>query len=362
MPNAESLDEQLTFLEEEPNPPFDPPHEFETIFLLLKEVTSIGVVRDFLRGKGLQHSANSWEDLREKRLLESLRKNEISISDLKSLLSEVEEFGRSHIFLYQYDNADEVVRPLLDQVFVSQKANALGLSDCLGVGKVLNQPDDPTITSIRIEDDPRGKCLVIKIIEKRVRQTFVREKARGKYIARFWEVDEIRAVNVVRLWEFGLLEVRISSHRNSVKYDNEKTRIFTLVNPFLPGAERIDFPLWKTKLELWEKKEEYKEMVQFCSTKLIDSTGATIVGSSGSDDESLLSNAGLSNGLDAFMQANAEPTCESANLYWLPQDGGLPSTKVHVILPEISNEFAVSKNCSKMDYDYVFDKLRELSD
>ena len=68
---------------------------------LLRSATSLAVVTDFLKSKNISSSAGSWDEMKEKRLLPALQQQKITVADLKRLLSEAEEFGHNHIFLYQ---------------------------------------------------------------------------------------------------------------------------------------------------------------------------------------------------------------------------------------------------------------------
>src|SRR5258708_4892986 len=89
-------------LDLQPSPPAKRTLEaIDSIFELLRPATSLVVVSDFLKSKNLRFSATSWEEMKEKRIIPAIRQQKISLTDLKKLLSEVEEFGRSHIFLYR---------------------------------------------------------------------------------------------------------------------------------------------------------------------------------------------------------------------------------------------------------------------
>jgi hypothetical protein len=61
---------------------------------LLPKVTSLSVVSEFLKQKKLSHSAGSWEEMYEKRIVPNLRNKKITIEEFANLLSQAEEFGR----------------------------------------------------------------------------------------------------------------------------------------------------------------------------------------------------------------------------------------------------------------------------
>lgn len=348
--------DQLPLIPEEP---FVPPADFEALMKLLSEVTSIGVVSDFLRSKNLAHSAGSWDELREKRLKRALQAGSVTMDELKHLLAEAEEFGRSHTFLYKCTRA--AAAPFLDRGKVASVAAGLGLEASLGVGQVLDQPNEPHIASIRLEEDGRGTSLVLKIVEKRTRHKYVGERIEGKKLLAEWDISEARAVNVVRLFSFGVLEVRIASHQNSTRYDGDVTRVLRLVRPFLQGLHMDEFSLGKTKIKLWENRKDYAEIVRFSQQTLRNAAGSTLSGSARSEEKDIRNDKSLSAGLGAFWKTG-ETYCESSNIYWIAGKDALPSKEIHLILPELRNEFAVPAACSKQDYEYVFDQLRALSD
>lgn len=174
-----------------------------------------------------------------------------------------------------------------------------------------------------------------------------------------WEITEARAVNVVRLFEFGLLEVRIASH-SSKKYEGDIRRVLRVVKDFLPEGIFRELSLKKAKIELWSNTDKYADTICFSNSCFRSTDGGTLTAAAGTEDGDLLSNPMVSDVLPHVKTGDAY--CESSNLYWLPQEGRLPSNKVHVILPDLRNEFAVPASCSKADYEHVFDAIRTLSD
>src|SRR3989442_591551 len=73
----------------------------QLVVKLLSEVTSLDVVSEYLKSRGLTHSAGSWDQMRNKRILPAISKGKLTFQDLFRLLAESEEHGRCHTFLYQ---------------------------------------------------------------------------------------------------------------------------------------------------------------------------------------------------------------------------------------------------------------------
>jgi hypothetical protein len=329
--------------------PDPPPKDFPLVAQLLEHATSLTVVGDYLKKRGLAHSAGSWEEMRENRLTPELRKGTLTITDLIELLAEVEEYGRAHTFLYTIPKNECAL--LLNEDRVRNTAKKLGVLDRLGPGQVLDQPATPTLTSIRLGSDERGTSLTLKVIEKRDEHELVGEEIQGDLLVVRYRVVPVRAVNVVRLFSFGLLEIRIQSHRSSTRYADDLARIREIVKDFVPVSNPKDFSLGHAKLRLWTQREKFADLVKFSTSRLRNRSGNMISATSGSEEKNLLQDAKVTASVDAFC-AGGGAYCESSNLYWLKQDGKLPSRDIHMLLPELRNEFAIPANCSKLDYEY----------
>lgn len=337
--------------------PFTPPPDFNLLVRLLEEATSLTVVSEFLKKRHLTHSAGSWEEMKDKRLAPALKSGGITLDELNALLSEVEEFGGAHTFLYHCDKS--VAREIIDEDSVKSIAARNGLKERIGLGRILDQPATPTLAAIRFERDSRGASLVFKVVEKRFVHTFLQDKTDGNRYSMEWEITEARAVSVVRLFEFGLLEVRIASH-NSKKYDDDIRRIMEVVKAFVPFQTFSDFPLRNAKIELWTNSKKYADTICFSNSCFRGRDGATLSAASGKEEGDIAANPAMSDALASYIK-KGNAYCESSNLYWLPQKDALPSAKIHVILPDLRNEFAVTASCSKADYEHVFDQIRALS-
>ena len=86
--------------------------ERDRLFKLFKYYSSLAVVSLALKAKGLPYSANTWEEMIEKRLLPALKDQKINRSDLLAVLRDAEEYGSQNIFLYRTTrtNASELTQ------------------------------------------------------------------------------------------------------------------------------------------------------------------------------------------------------------------------------------------------------------
>ena len=339
-----------------PQQPFVAPSDFEPLMKLLRGATSKRVVADFLKSKNLAHSG-TWEDLESNRIRVGLETKSLTMEELVKLLSESEEYGHSHSFLFKCSK-DEASRFVNDDK-VSTVAAAQKLNVALGWGKVLELPMQPTISSIRLEEHGGMKTLVVKVIERREEKTFIKEYTEGKFFRMEWEVSEARAVNVIRLFANGLLEVRIASH-SSKRYDTDIARIMKVVKEFLPQVPFEDYSLRKAKIELLSNPAPHEDYVKVSNSALRGKDGSTVIAASGRVDAGLIENETLSAFVGQFVKTPG-CLCENTGLTFLAKTEAVPHEDIHVVLPERRNEFAVSASCAKTDYEYVFDKLRTLS-
>ena len=137
----------------------------DTIRKLLPTLTSLGVVSEFLKGRGIHHSAGSWEEMHTKRILPALRKGKISIVDLTRLMGEAEEFGRAHTFLYQAKKVD--IKNYIEAERISRLCEKLGYSEAFSNPLIVDLPELPTLSEVREEQGGEHKCWVFKIVETR---------------------------------------------------------------------------------------------------------------------------------------------------------------------------------------------------
>jgi hypothetical protein len=324
---------------------------------ILEQVTSIRVVGEFLKRRGLPFSAGSWVELRDKRIMPSLDNGSLTAVDLIGLVGELEEYGRSHVFLYMCKKY--VASRLLEEESIIATAQMNKLHERLNSAIVLNQPASPTITEIRYGGAGPARFLVVKVIERRQHRKYLGENLEGNRITKEWEVQLTRAVNVVRLSPSGLLEIRIQSHINSSQYKEDVTRIWSTVSPFFPIDDFQTFSLSRAKQTLWENREELKERLRYSDSRMRNDFGNTVVAATGNSQSDLFEDDGLKNSLNVFLKSGAY--CDSSNIWWIIQEDGVPSTDLHVLLSGMDNEFAVTANCSREDYEYVLSQLKKAS-
>jgi hypothetical protein len=335
--------------------------ERELVFKLLQENATLGQIAQYLKRKGLHYSAGSWNELFDKRVSKSLEENDLTREDLVELIRLSEEYGAQHIFLY--DTSAKRADKLINQRRVEELLEKMGLPSLINRPRILDQPSSPTITDIRVELNGARRSLVAKVVERRTYQRFIDQKNEGDFLIRRYKELQVRAVNLFRLSDDGLLELRIYSHENSSDYRNDVAKMWNMLSFLFSPTDFKQRSLGKIKTNLWKNRDALQDILRYSDSTLRNALGTALSASTGSEQASLFNDPGASNSLDEFLKFKAY--CDASNVWWLKGGGqqtkdeidAVPSKDVHVLLKGATNEFVVTAKCSKQDYEYVLDKI-----
>ncbi len=324
------------------------------IVSLLNQTTSLAVVSDFLRAKRLKHSASSWDDMLNKRIVPAVESFSVTNTELVDLLRTVEECGRQHVFLYVCPS-DAAIQ-LMDRKRVAAALQRLGLEDILNQPLVLEQPPEPQLVDVRWESADVDLALVIKEVELRTYTKYIGTEQHGDNFHKVYGKVHERAVNVAKLHRNGLLEVRITSHSNTSKYEDDVSRFFNAISSIIPSEPFREFTLSTAKDRLWADRLTLGHMIRYSDSTLRDEQGNILRAATGSDKGDLVANAAVANSLDYLLTNDENAYCDGAN-FWFKKGTGR-SNDIHVVLAGEPNEFSLPSNCSSEDYKYVLDQLR----
>jgi len=320
---------------------------------LLEQATSLRVVSEFLKEKDVPHSAGSWKEMATVRLQHALDQHKTTTDELFEYLSEVEEYGGCHCFLFRCSESDAAA--LLSQGTVEETAKDAGLQAIMKTPAVTTYPDTPTVSGIRYQHG-EGATLSVKVVETRVYEKLVNEKIRGDQRIYYYRRVRARAVNVMRLSSIGVLEVRIKSHTKSritgASYLDDIARIWKgPLEKFFPRTKFEPLSLQDLQNRLWERRHELTDVLRFSDSKMKDAHGFTMMASTPKAESDLAASVGSVNAMEEFLASGARQVSE--NIQWKKQDTGIPSDDIHVLLSGERNEFTVSGSCTKAEYDYV---------
>lgn len=322
---------------------------------LIERATSLAVVRDFLKSRNLSHSASSWDELRTKRVLPAIDEGQLTLADLHALLRRTEGFGRQHIFLFRCPVgraaemiAEERVRSLLLEMGVVEAAD-----DPL----VVDLPAEPTLVDIRFGKAEGVKFMALKEIERRTHKKLVSETTDDDAMTftKVYKVEHQRAINFARLWDNGLLEVRIASRDNATAYRDDLAHFFNRLKPIITRNEFAEVSLMQLKKNLWAKRDKLQHLVKFSTYTLQDDEGMSLRANAVLITDDLAGSERIANSLAAF---NAETVqCSDSNIFFKIVEKGETVKEIHVLLNGEENEFAVTAAITEEEYEYVLHQV-----
>lgn len=232
------------------------------IFDLISRATSIAVVSEFLKARGLTSSAGSWADMFTQRIEPALASSQLSMKDLIDLLRSVEEYGRQHIFVFRAPDKG-AAEALIDKVRIGQILKTLDLMDLLAEPRQFDMPAKPAFVDIRWAGNPVGSELIIKEVLTRETLEFRGITKNGTTIQRNYETIKERVVNVIRLTSKGDLEIRLASRRGSSRYSDDLKDIAVRLQPFLTLHDFKIVSFAKAKAKLWSDRSALAQKLGF---------------------------------------------------------------------------------------------------
>lgn len=326
------------------------------IFELIKNSTSQNIVKDFLEAHGVPKTAANWDEYYSKRILPALEEGKFSIVDLRGLLQRVEEHGRQHIFLYNC--TPERAELMLGKSRAIDVARSLGVESVFDEPKDLDLPDSPQIVDIRfhkIMEPNIGRTLTIKLVETRNKLVYAGErmdKSSGRYVKEY-TVEKKRAINIARLHENGLLELRIASRDNTVKYLDDVKTFFSKISKFFPLTEFKSVSLTNAKDTLVKHRDALVG-VRYSHSSARNDYGCIMNIATSSQEDNLSTDAGSMGAIGKFLDEDGFVT--GANVYLeIPQSQ--PKREIHTLLSGEDNEFSIPVACTPEDYDFVLGKI-----
>jgi hypothetical protein len=325
---------------------------------LLKFYSSLATVSLALKAKGVPHSANTWEELVEKRLLPALKDGKIDRADLIAILREVEEYGNQNVFLYQTSRTHAT--QLTNVNFIRQQLGNLNREDLLDSPPILDQPNDLTLSDVRIDGVGPEAVVVLKAIEGRSYRKFQSEERDGDIVTRKYKVFEERAVSVIRIHADGFTEMRIQSHRNTSDYATDIEAFWSLVTPIIDRTRFKQLSVNNVKQYLWEKRQQLKDKVRYADTRLRNAAGSVFTLATGKEQANLYDDQGGTASMDAFIKYKG--AYDKSNVFWVKGSAGaVPSKDLHTILDGAVNQLTITMSCSKTDYEWVIGEIRKFN-
>ncbi len=360
-----------------------PSYDRESLELLLEHLehaTSLKVVQAMLKQKKLHYSASSWEELGERRIIPAVHERFLNPIDLVGLLRDAEVCGHCHTFLFATSRS--LAEGILDGATLRRTAGRLGYGDILSKPKILDLPDEPTVIDIwtgsiligkvpwplrRLQRPlPSGKFVAVKVAATRESRVFKGEREEGKRIHLTWEKKQVRANYVARLFETGLLEFRLASHRQGTDYQRGCRIMWDLLQGFFPVNSFVPLSLRGTMNRLITKQKALSDYVRFQTSTMQTDLGTTLTAATGGEQLRLFDDVAASSSIQAFLHHGGY--CTWSNIWFYKLKSGIPTKDVHVLIPRynkdsnpLQNELVVTAHHRQADYCYALDRLVRLS-
>lgn len=332
-------------------------NDLPAIVKQLEVMATFDQVKDLFRQRQVVFSAPNWETFVGERLYPAVEKGTITADHLGNLLAQAEEHGSQHVMLYRAPKSRAVAS--VNEAKVRQGIKHSGFGDILDAPRVLDGADQPTWIEARVELTPNAqpKALVVKQVATREHLERLDEKREGTRMRVEYDIQERRAINLVKLHVDGLVEVRIQTHQRP-NYFHEAGQLLLQLNHLLPVSEIKPASITTARNNLFEKRRALASSVRYTNSTLKNSRGNTIVAAAGAgEDGDLFSDKGMTSSLDQFVAH--EGYCDASNVWFKvgQKPNGDPKW-VHVLLSGKDNEFALTSQCSMKEYEYVLSELR----
>jgi hypothetical protein len=327
------------------------------LLALVREYGTVHEMASFLRVRGLK-GGSTWAQLIEERIRPALAEGLLTEDALVGFLRDVEEYGRQHVFLFQgKGNGNAVPTSRAVAGWLDER----GITDLLQSSTIVNMPKRPTVSEVRRERRSGVDMLTVKVIETRAFDTFITQRELdGHRYSREYQRAEARSVNVVRFHSDGLIEFRVQSHKNgSGKYEEELSKLQTMVMPLFNPTRSSPIRLAKAKATIYENRQNLTSVISFAGTDIRNTAGHQFTAHCTSQ-QNLFSHPATDKSL-ALLTADGEGYHEGLNLWWLAQAKERPQERMHVRLGGASNEFVVTQLCSPGDYEYVLAEIRKFN-
>ena len=325
-------------------------------FDLLERSPSLGVVSLFLKTLNLPYSAGTWVDMREKRLEPAIIDDRISRSQLLKLLSDAEEFGHQNVFLFRC-NVNAALQ-IVNENTLKGSLRKLERLDLLEKPPLVLGSANFQLTEVRLEPLAGShRALIVKGLETREYWKKISERETNERKIKEYERRVERAVNVAKLYDDGLLEIRIQSYEQAADYVAALQSFWSHINPIIGQRSFEQLSLKRFKDYLIDNHAAFRSRITYAPIVAENEAGFTMALGVPNLGKSLFENDGASAGYEAFSQHEA--SIRTANFIWKKQATGKPSRDIHIRIAGNVNQFQLLVACERADYEHFFQELKD---
>ncbi|MEM8971063.1 MAG: hypothetical protein AAGD43_03255 [Pseudomonadota bacterium] len=298
------------------------------------------------------------------RLPELLNSGELTAEDLYSLLHECEENSNKRVRLLRAKRAHRK-HPIFEATDPIAFYKKSGSWPAFGVRSVGATPSEPKVTEVRIEEARGQRALVVKVGMVDERRVLIDESqdANGNDVLVFGK-RSVPAINVVRLFEDGLMEMRMHRDKDIEDYSGTASLITKLVSPLISIDHFVQHPVHDILDKLWDPKtrEQLAEHMAIIRSKHKNGRQTKIEVTTGALVGGLITDPDTLDTMDRFHNSEGGPTvaaCESVLLQtYITEKETLAGVRPVVVhIHGQKHEFSVPAKCRKADYDRALSQL-----
>lgn len=329
--------------------------DLELLFSLISKQGTLEQVSTFLREKRLPSSGNSWQAMINSRLRPFSTDSRLSEADLIDLLRQTEEHGGQHIFHYSLVHGRSIAK-----LFDGSLPQTLAQSGfpALGTMSLVDMPNNPTVVEVR-EEAGAKRSVYFKVVEKRTTLEKVSDvSGNGKQVVTYNQIP-YRAVNIMRIREDGVAEIRVQSSAEAVSYGGNAESMFNLLKPVIDRLDWKDANLDKFKANLLDsnKRTLLRTIFGLRHTQHSNTVGTRLSAAAGGIGSSMYDDAEGVASLDRFLQKKGHAHCERVTITMKRQ--GPMERSIGLLVTGEANEMAITAKVSKAEYEYIVGKILE---
>jgi len=331
--------------------------EFKRAVESLRERSTISTITEFLRSKNLAHSANTWDDLIEKRLRQHWKDGKLSEVDFRKLLRDAEDYGHQHIFLYSLKGGGAEAATRLKKTNVQAALKKMGYPDILTTPRFVPTPKQTEMADAYLAEN---LSLSMKLIERRTLRVEEREETEDGYRIRK-RIQYQRAVDLVTFLSTGLLEIRLEMMDDTPDYPKIRDDIWDVIEPIFPQVEFGELDLSEARKKITvNPTDDVRRVVRVRRASGRDTDGTTFTVAAGKVNGNLLA---TEQNVEGIAKLGGRPTSQmgQTSVGFLAQENGIPRRELGAIFTSAPNEVLILPSCTPEEYEYVRGQIAKLS-
>jgi hypothetical protein len=210
-----------------------------------------------------------------------------------------------------------------------------------------------------------GRFTLFKIVERRHVFQNRQEKLMGDQLVVTFDSEPYRAVNSARIWENGILEIRVFSQRDAIDYLGLANAVFLKIEPFLSANDFWPKSTDSFKQLLWDKQHRSDVQKEYSvkTSNLRNLSGNKIAAASGPLDQSMLDDPKLVASIDQFNDSTSGTAIERATFSFKAEGSSKKlGRNIGILLSGEPHEFTIGSRITSEEYEHILQRILEALD